>query len=115
MPRRPGNTSQTEAQHEYIAALCEETHLRNRQIARKRQCGEGTVHDVRRRVAEVDTENVDPTNFENSKGAGRPPVITLRDRRGVIRHALSSEKHSLQVGPKNASRSYISKKTKRGY
>ncbi len=60
MPRRPGNTSQTETQHEYNTPLYEETHLPNRQIARKGQCGEGALRDVRRRVAKADMEDVDP-------------------------------------------------------
>ena len=53
------------------------------------------MRDVRRRVAVVDMENVNPTNFGNLKGAGRHTIVTLRDRRGVIRHVFSSEKHSL--------------------
>ncbi len=72
----------------------------NRQIATAFDVDENTVRNIQKRASEADKENIDPYSeqaHQQRPRPGRPPVISLRTQRQLIRHATKNRFQRLKA------------------
>ena len=93
MGRTAGKPNISEATRGALIALSHTNHTPNRQLAYRYECDEKTVRNVLDRAREADEENIDPLSSQAHQPrpkSGRPPVITERLQRQLIRHATKN-------------------------
>lgn len=94
MGRTAGNSNLTEAKKGALIALKQTNNTPNRQLAAQYDCDEKSVRNVLKRVGEAEKENIDPFSSEvlqQRPRSGRPPVISIRTQRQLIRHATKNK------------------------
>lgn len=82
-----------EAKRGALIALTSVSNTSNRQLAKEFDCDEKTVRNVVKRAREAEKENIDPfcsIALQQRPRPGRPPAISKRTQRQLIRHATKN-------------------------
>lgn len=93
MGRTKGAKDLTNPKRGALTELSKQCYTSNRQLASIYKCDEKTVRNTRKKAAQAEKENIDPLSteaFQRRPQSGRPPVISLRAQRSLIRHATKN-------------------------